>query len=148
MVNYFEGFRDFTELAPLPQPQQPQQQKAPGYLDTIKKQQRVPKKLWLGMPVPIGANHPVKLGGRLFKGPVTLYVTEFDDATVTVKLVKNPMDFSNADDPDDEIDFTNPDDDGDQTFVIPRSVFEKLLEPDNFPGVDYATPSQTIFTPR
>jgi len=136
MVNFFEGFRRFEEEV------------APGYLDTIKKQERVPKKLWFGMPLSIGANRTIKLDGRLFKGPMTFYVTEFDDSTVTMKLVRNPLDFTNAEDPDDEIDFDNTDDGGEQSFTIPRSAFEKLLEPDNFQGADFATASQTALAPR
>jgi len=148
MVNFFDGFRSFTEeggQSPLPQPQQPQQQKAPGYLDTIKKQMRVPKKLWYGMPLSIGANKTITLDGKLFKGPMTFSVTEFDDSTVTMKLVRNPMDFSNADDPDDEFDPDNTDDGEEQAFTIPRPAFEKLLEPDQG---DFATASQTALAPR
>lgn len=158
MVNLFKGFRLFAEEGqpPLPQPQQSQQQKAPGfrsslgtnYANTIKKQIRVPKKLWFGMPLSIGANKTINLDGRLFKGPMTFFVTEFDDKTVTMKLVRNPMDFSFMDDPDDEIDPDNMDDGGEQQFTIPRSTFEKLLEPDNYPGADFATASQTALAPR
>ena len=154
MVNFFRGFRLFAEAAPpgsqppLPQPQQPQQQKAPGYLDTIKKQQRVPKKLWFGMPLMIGANKQIKMDGKVFRGPMAFHVTEFDDTTVTMKLVRNPMDFSNLEDLDDEIDLDNTNDGGEQLFTIPRSVFEKLLEPDNVPGADFATASQTALAPR
>lgn len=147
MVNFFEGFREFAQ-PPLPEPQQPQQQKAPGYLNTVKKQVRVPKKLWFGMPLSIGANKTLRMDGKLFKGPMTFYVTEFDDSTVTMKLVRNPMDFSNEDDPDDEFDPDNTDTDGEQVFTIPRSQFEKLLEPDNIPGADFATASQTALAPR
>jgi hypothetical protein len=136
MSNLFEGFRRFAE------------DKAPGYLNTIKKQERVPKKLWYGMPLMIGANKRINLDGKVFTGPMTFYVTEFDNAVVTMKLVRNPMDFSNMDDPDDEIDLDNNFDDGEQKFTIPRAVFEKLLEPDNEPGADFAGASQTAMAPR
>ena len=136
-TNYFTGFRRFTE-----------DEQAPGYFATVKKQQRIPKKLWLGMPFSIGADKTIKLDGKLFKGPMTFYVTEFDDKTVTMKLVRNPMDFSNADDPDDEVDPENTNDGEEQNFTIPRSQFEELLEPNQFPGADFASASSTALQPR
>ncbi len=118
------------------------------FLSTIKKQVRVPKKVWFGMPLTIGANKTMKMDGRVFRGPMTFYVTEFDDATVTMKLVRNPMDFSNEDDIDDEVDLDNVDDGEEHQFTIPRTVFEKLLQPDNPSGADYASASQAAFSPR
>jgi len=153
--NFFTGFREFSEEGmpqgqpnPVPPQQNAPQQNAPGLLDVMKKQMRVPKKIWKGLPFTVGANKRIKMDGKVFTGPMTFYVDEFDDATVTLKLVRNPLDFTNMDDEDDEIDMDNTDDGGEQRFVIPRTVFEKLLEPDNQPGADFSTPAQQIFAPR
>lgn len=131
MVNLFAGFRNFNE-----------ESKAPGYLNTLKKQEKIPKHLWLGMPFAVGANKHFKVDGQTFKGPMVFYVSEFDSVTVTLKLVRNPMDFDN-DDPDDEIDLDTKNH-AEQEFTILRSIFEKLLEPDNIQGADFAQASQAI----
>lgn len=138
MMNFFAGFKkSFKE-----------DNSAPGMLDVMKKQMRIPKKLWAGMPFTVGANKRIKMDGKVFTGPMTFYVDEFDDSTVTLKLVRNPLDFTNMDDVDDEIDLDNTNDGGEQKFVIPRSAFEQLLEPDNFQGADFAGPAQQVMAPR
>ena len=143
MPNFFISFRRFVERDDRPRQSNVGRG---GYLDTIKKQMRVPKKLWMGLPLQIDAGRTITLDGKLFKGPLTLSVDEFDNATVTVKLIRNPMDFSNMDDQDDEYDPSNTDDGEEQTFVIPRLEFEKLLEPNN--SGDFATASQTAMAPH
>ncbi len=132
MYNLFEGFKLFEA----------------DFLGTIKKQVKVPKKLWFGMPLTIAANKTIKIDGKTFKGPMVFYVTEFDDATVTMKLVRNPMDFSNEDDIDDEIDFDNTEDGEEHEVTILRTAFEKLLQPDNPQGADFASASQAALSPR
>lgn len=138
MINFFAGFKKTFK----------EDNSAPGMLDVMKKQMRIPKKLWAGLPFTVGANKRIKMDGKVFTGPMTFYVTEFDDSTVTLKLVRNPLDFTNMDDVDDEIDLDNNDDGGEQKFVIPRSAFEQLLEPDNFQGADFAGPAQQVMAPR
>lgn len=151
MVNFFAGFRKFNERAPMPGQQSSgfhdrnrlSNQQAPGVMNMLKKTQRVPKELWKGMPFNIPARRYIELEGRKFWGPMYFSVEEFDHATVTIKVINNPMDFPNADDIDDEIDLDNNNDGDQKTFTITRNVFDHLQNPENFQGADYATASQT-----
>ncbi len=130
MINYFEGFSRFHEKE--------EQEKPDQYVSTLKKQVDIPKKLWMGMPV-ILSN--IKIGKVSIRDPRVFYVTEFDDETVTIKNVKNPMS-QEEEDMDDEINLDK--DDWDQKqFTIPRKEFYKLLEPE-VQGGDLATASQAV----
>jgi NACalpha-BTF3-like transcription factor len=129
MVNHFEGFRRYHEKEEKEKPDQ--------YVSTVKKQLGIGKKLWMGMPVVLSN---VKIGKSMIRDPRVFYVTDFDDATVTIKNVKNPMS-QEEEDMDDEINLDK--DDWDQKqFVLPRNDFYKLLEPEA--QGDFATASQSM----
>jgi len=106
--NYFKEFRFFQE------------DKA-KFVNTVKKQLNVPKKLWLGMPVVLSN---VKIGDVFIRSPKVFYVTDFDDSVVTIRNVSNPMNV----DTDGEIDLDKSDFEN-KSFVLPRQEFYNLLEP-------------------
>lgn len=106
-----EGFRQFVEKK--------------DYVSVIKKQLGVPKKLWMGMPIPLSN---VKLGKHKIIEPQTFYVKDYDDISVTLVNVEMP-----DEDQDDEIDL---DKTGSIEVTISRHDFEKLLEPQIPAGAD------------
>jgi hypothetical protein len=128
MSNLLVGFKLFVE----------KKAEAPdSYVSTIKKQLKVPKKLWFGMPITLSN---VKLGGHLIRQPAAFYVTDFDSHTVTIK----PIPYAaldkdgNGDDIDDELDLDTADNLGKKSITMTRDTFLKLMEPPNYQGADFA----------
>lgn len=99
------------------------------YVSTIKKQLKVPKKIWLGMPLLLSN---VKLGKQKVTSPTMFYVKDFDDNYVTITNVmdigqeEDPID---DDDPDGEIDISKRDIHGKIEVTMSKMDFEKLQEP-------------------
>jgi len=124
MPNFFRGFKIFEAEHP------------DQFVSTVKKQLKVPKTVWLGMPVTISNT---KIGGQLVREPAVFYVTDFDDASVTIANVPTPGNLDIDDDPDDEIDTDDTFLKGKHDFTLSRDEFYKLLEPQIPPGVDTST---------
>lgn len=120
MRNLFKGFKFFEEDEP------------DKFVATVKKQLKVPKAIWLGMPVTISNT---KIGNQLIREPAVFYVTDFDDASVTIANVPTPGNMD-TDDLDDEIDTDDSFLKGKHSFTISKDEFYKLLEPQMPPGAD------------
>lgn len=104
------------------------------FASTIKKQFKVPKSLWFGMPILISN---AKLGKYKIRQPKMFYVTDYDRNTVTLKPMPDYPGIDNDDDViDDEIDKDRKDNDAGEV-IIAKKEFYKLLEPEGMqPGGD------------
>lgn len=128
MRNLFGEFKVFCEK---------DNDRPDSYVSQIKKQTKVPKKIWLGMPVVISNT---KLGDSMIREPTAFYVIEFDTHTVILK----PVPYAYGDeDQDDEIDLEKDDGKG-KTFTITINNFYKLVAPQNFQGADFNTAGSGI----
>ena len=130
-TNLFTGFRLFVELA------EPEDGEDKGsFLAHSKKTFGVAKKLWLGMPLLLSNT---KLGDYKVIEPKMFYVKDYDDTSVTLTNVLNPMTEKEPgeDDPDDEIDMEDDTEgQGQVEITISREDFEDLQKPQTFPGMD------------
>ena len=104
------GFRQFVEKT--------------DYFSVVKKNLRVPKRLWFGMPV-IVSN--VKIGHKKITKPTIFYVKDFDRDSVTINSLSDPGVSDKDCDFDDEIDLSK--DDDEIEAIITRDDFQKLMEP-------------------
>lgn len=105
--------------------------KPANFVNTIKKQMGVPKKLWLGMPILLSN---VKLGKHTIGSPTMFYVSDFDKSSVTLVNVPDPS--YEGDDLDGEIDLDKRTVRGDIEVTIDRDDFYDLQEPQITPGAD------------
>lgn len=93
------------------------------FADIMKKQLRIPKNIWVGMPILVGN---VKLGGKKIVEPTTFIVKKYDDNSVVLSAsVEEPA----MPDDDGEFDVSknllNPN----QEFVVSIEQFYKMIEP-------------------
>jgi hypothetical protein len=115
-----QGFKEFA--------------KKDDYLSTVKSQLKVPKSLWVGMPILLSNT---KLGKYRIDRPTMFYVTEFDDQWVTITNVLEvgqPED--GEDDPDNEINVDKNRIVGRIQTTISREDFDDLQQPQTFQGMD------------
>lgn len=110
-----QGFRQFVEHE---------------FFNTIKKQLKVPKKLWYGMPFLV---YNAKIGNYHIVKPTMFFVTDFNRESVTISSMKDePFNIDNLEDFDDEIDMSTDNEPIEAT--ISRADFEKLSMPDSPPA--------------
>lgn len=129
--NLFRGFSEFVS-----QEEDKGDDDKGKFVSTVKKQLKVPKKLWLGMPILLSN---VKLGKHKVTTPTMFYVSDFDDDSVTLTNaleVGQPEDSTDEDDPDNEIDLDKNNIDGRVKITISREDFEGLQQPQTFQGMD------------
>jgi hypothetical protein len=112
-MNLLKGFKLF-EAEKKPQKD--------AFVNTIKKQLGVPKKLWLGMPLLVSN---CKLGNQMIREPTMFYVKDFDDDSVTIKNLPN----ATSDDEDGEIDVSKGTIHGEIEAIITKKDFYNLQEP-------------------
>jgi hypothetical protein len=128
MPNLLKGFRKFVE-----EKEQPDK-----YVSVVKKQLKVPKSLWLGMPVLVSNT---KIGDKTIIDPTMFYVSDFDRDSVTIVNVPDPGDYEGEEgdidsDPDDEINLDKKGIHGHVEFVLSRDDFYQLQTPQIPPGGD------------
>lgn len=129
--NLLYGFREFVA-----KDNDSDQEKPDAYLSTVKKQFKIPKKLWLGMPILLSNT---KIGKHKITSPTMFYVKEFDDSSVTLTNVLDvgqPEDPNDESDMDDEIDLDKGDVHGRIEVTISREDFDNLSMPQTYAGLD------------
>lgn len=115
MRNLFKGFKLFED------------EDKDSYVDTIKKQLGVEKKIWTGMPLLVSN---AKLGTHKITQPTIFYVWEFDDNSVTLRNIPKPTEPDDGEeDGDGEINIDDSDVHGTIEVTIDIKDFYDLQKP-------------------